>query len=324
VPEGSVVIINFRTPELVERCLRSIAADPAAEGLELVVLDNGSADGSVQRLAAAGLPGRLVGLDDNRGFAAAVNAAMRTARHDRVVVLNADTEVRPGALTALLGALDDPGVGVAAPLLEHPDGRLQVNAYRRFPTLAVLAFELSIAGGYLLALTGDRLPHPMALTEAAHARGGDVEHVMGAALAVQRAAWEQTGGLDEDFFLYLEETEWQRRLRAAGRRVVLVPAARVMHHVRAGDPTTAVPSPHYVDSAFRYLAKAYGIPPRRAAPVLAAALALAWLTTWTTALRGPEGRVAARAMRERIAVLWARVRAAGRAQPTAAPPSARR
>jgi GT2 family glycosyltransferase len=83
--------------------------------------------------------------------------------------------------------------------------------------------------------------------------GAPVAHVIGAALAIRRAAYEAAGPLDEGFFLYLEETEWQERVRRAGYRVELVPDAEVVHLVRGGGDEALAPSPHFLASMRRYL-----------------------------------------------------------------------
>jgi N-acetylglucosaminyl-diphospho-decaprenol L-rhamnosyltransferase len=308
VVEASVVVLNYGEPELTENCLRVLDRDPASPQLERIVVDDASPDDSVVRLRRIdGIT--VVARERNGGFAAAVNSGLAAASHDVVLVLNADTQVGPGAVRVLIEAALGEGVAIAAPLLHFPDGRLQMNAYRRFPGVALLMFELTVAGGYLIDSAGGRLRHPMSVTEEHLRAGGDVEHVMGAAFAVRRAAWAQEP-LDEGFFLYLEETEWQRRLRRRGWRVVVEPRARVTHLMRSGDPLAAVPSPHYVTSAFRYLAK-QGVSRRRAALAFRSALAVAWLTTWATALRGD--REAARGMRERLVQLRAAVRRGPRA-----------
>lgn len=308
--EASLVILNHNSPELVENCLAVLDADPGLPDLERIVVDDASTDDSAERLRR--IEGvTVVARERNGGFAAAVNSGVAASSHDVVLVLNADTEVAPGATRLLIDAARADGVAIAAPILHFPDGRLQMNAYRRFPGLALIAFELSVAGGYLIAGSGGRLRHPMSLTEEQLRAGGDVEHVMGAAFAVRRAAWEQTP-FDEGYFLYLEETDWQRSLRRRGWRVVIEPRAEVVHMVRAGDPLAAVPSPHYATSAFRYLGKE-GISRRRVALTLRLALAVAWLTTWATALRGRAGREAARGMRGRVAQLRAAVSAGPRA-----------
>lgn len=301
MPDASLVILNHNSPELIENCLRVLDEDPGLPDLEQIVVDDASSDDSVERLRRIdGIS--VVARERNGGFGAAVNSGLAAASHDVVVVLNADTEAAAGAVRLLIDAVrDDDRVAIAAPLLHYPDGRLQMNAYRRFPGLALIAFELTVAGGYLIDLSGGRLRHPMSVSEEQLRAGGDVEHVMGAAFAVRRAAWEQHP-FDEGFYLYLDETDWQRRMRSDGWRVVIEPRANVTHMVRSGDPLAAVPSRHYVTSAYRYLGKA-GLPTRRVRWALRPALGVAWLTTWATALRG--NRQAARGMRARVAQLRA-------------------
>jgi hypothetical protein len=105
--------------------------------------------------------------------------------------------------------------------------------------------------------------------------GAEVAHATGAALAIRRVAWQAAGPLDEGFFLYLEETEWQARVRAAGFAVVLVPSAEVVHLVRGGGEALA-PSPRFLVSMRRYLGLR-GYPPRVTEAAIAGSLALSRL-----------------------------------------------
>lgn len=142
-------------------------------------------------------------------------------------------------------------MGVAAPLLEDINGTVTPNGYRRFPGLATLAVDTCIPLGYALV----RVPslHPYAMSPAALCAGNTPAWVCGAALAIRRSAYEQTGPLDEGFFLYFEETEWQRRLADLNWGIEVVPAARVCHLVRGGGEESGIHSPHWVSSALRYL-----------------------------------------------------------------------
>jgi GT2 family glycosyltransferase len=124
---------------------------------------------------------------------------------------------------------------------------VQVNAYKRLPSLLTLFFDFTAP---LHPLDGTRL-HPHALPSARLARSGPVAHVMGAAMMVRREAADAAGQLDEEFFLYLEETDWQRRMAAAGGEIHLEPEATVIHMER-GSSGHAVVSPHYLRSAQRY------------------------------------------------------------------------
>lgn len=294
----SVVIVNYRSPELVMRCVRSIRDAAPELDLQIIVVDNGSQDGSPERLRAE-LPGTTVlACAENRGFAAGANTGMRASEAELVVLLNPDTEVCPGALSALVEHLRErPRTGVAAPLLENDDGSLQVSGYRRFPGPFTLFVELCVPIGYAL-VRAPRL-HPYAMSPAAIVAGERAAHVSGAALAIRRSAYEQAGPLDEGFFLYLEETEWQRRLGCAGWAIEFVPHARVRHLVRGGGQAALAPSRHFVASALRYM-RLQGMNSLLARLTLSLALALSWVTLRTIAVlpsKRAHARLQARAYR---------------------------
>jgi N-acetylglucosaminyl-diphospho-decaprenol L-rhamnosyltransferase len=274
--DGAVVVVNYRTPALVERCLESVYATCGELRLETVVVDNASGDGSVERLRAALPAATVLAMPENRGFAAGVNAGFRHSAAELVVVLNPDTEVRPGALHALLAHLrEHPCTGVVAPLLEGPDGRPMPNGYRRFPGLLTVGLDLCLPVGYALAHAPAL--HPYAMSPAALRAGARPAHVCGAALAIRRRAYLEAGPLDEGFFLYLEETEWQQRVARYGWAIEIVPAARALHLVRGGGEEALAPSPHFVTSALRYL-HMQGVPVARSRAVLCLSLALSWAT----------------------------------------------
>jgi N-acetylglucosaminyl-diphospho-decaprenol L-rhamnosyltransferase len=274
--DAALVIVNYRTPELVERCLESVRATAAEVSLEVVVVDNDSQDGSIERLRASLPSARVLEMEENRGFAAGVNVGFSHTQADLVVVLNPDTEVRAGAIEAVLDHLrQHPRAGVAAPLLEGPEGHLAPNGYRRFPGLFMLALDLCLPLAYGLAHTPAL--HPYVLSPAALRAGRSPAHVCGAAMAIRRSAYTQAGPLDESFFLYLEETEWQRRVKRHGWDIVLVPRARVRHLVRGGGEQALAPSPYFVISAVHYL-RMQGVPTIISRAVLALALASSWVT----------------------------------------------
>jgi GT2 family glycosyltransferase len=243
--------------------------------LQIVVIDNASGDGSAARLRQSLPDATVVELEANRGFAAGVNAGFRHTSAEFVVVLNPDTELAPGALAQLLGRLrEHPRTAVVAPLLEHADGRLAPNGYRRFPGLFTIALDLCIPLGYARLAT--RLPHPAAMSPAALRAGARPAWVCGAAMAIRRAAYAQAGDLDEDFFLYFEETEFQQRLARCGWTVELAPGATARHLLRGGGAEALAHSPHFLASALRYL-RMRGVPVAVSRAVLAVSLALSWL-----------------------------------------------
>jgi GT2 family glycosyltransferase len=279
--DAALVIVNYRTPDLVMRCLESVRATAGDLILEVVIVDNGSRDGSLERLRAAQLGATIVAETENRGFAAGVNAGLRASEAELAIVLNPDTETLPGALGMLVANLrEHPRTGVTAPLLEDRDGSLQVSGYRRFPGLFTLFAEFCVPLGYALVYV-PRL-HPQAMSAAAMVSGERPAWVCGAALGIRRAAYEQAGPFDEGFFLYLEETEWQGRVAGAGWDIELVPDARVRHLVRGGEEALAPPS-HFIASAVRYL-RLRGVPTPLSRAVLALALASSWASLCAIAL----------------------------------------
>jgi N-acetylglucosaminyl-diphospho-decaprenol L-rhamnosyltransferase len=247
-PDVSVVVVNYRTEALSARALVDAARSAAPYRAELVVVDNGATEASLATLRAAAPDATVVPLSENRGFAAGVNAGVRAARAPMLFVVNSDAFARGDALARLLRhAADHPRAGLVAPRLSNADGSLQINAYKRFPSLFTLFVEFCLP---LHPLHGTRL-HPHALPRSAMEAPGRVAHVMGAAMLIRRAAYDAAGPLDEGFFLYLEETEWQRRLTQAGWEVRFEPAAVVEHLEHASDDVDVV-SRHYLVSAQRY------------------------------------------------------------------------
>jgi N-acetylglucosaminyl-diphospho-decaprenol L-rhamnosyltransferase len=250
-PDVSIVVVNYRTEEMSTRALGDAVRSAAPRAVEQIVVDNGATEDSVAALKGGAPDARIVALGDNRGFAAAVNAGAAAAQGRYLLILNSDAFAKHDAVARLAAYLDGhPQAGVVAPVLRHADGSLQINAYRRFPNLVTLFFEFCLP---LHPLHGTAL-HPHALPRKRFSRPGPVAHAMGAALLVRREAFDQAGPLDERFFLYLEETEWQRRVARAGWEIHLEPAAEVAHLERASSGEEVVSS-HYFASAQRYFGR---------------------------------------------------------------------
>lgn len=290
----TVAIINYETPDLTANCVRSIEANPPSEPFEVVVIDNGSSPATVEALR--GLEGaRLVETGVNGGFATGVNRCVAEAAPDSdvIAVLNSDIEVQPAALDALAEGARRPGVGLAAPVMLDRHGRVQRSGHRRFPTLWTTWMSICVPLAYAQALLERVVPHPSSLSVAEHEAAVRPAHVMGAVMVVRREAWDQVGRFDEGFFMYLEETEWQRRLRERGWAVELVPAARVLHLHRGGEEAVGVPPLFYLDSARRYF-RELGHSDLAVRAALASSLGISWLalllyrpfTRWVPAHRG--------------------------------------
>jgi N-acetylglucosaminyl-diphospho-decaprenol L-rhamnosyltransferase len=220
----SAVIVHFRTPDETVQSVSAVAA--AAPDAELLVLDNASGDSIRERLSIEARSARVVLESENRGYGPACNRGARETSREFLLFLNSDAMIRPGAVEALVAALDsDPRAAVVGPRLENSDGSLQPSILR-LPTLGRVFCESS----GLAHLSGGRAPlRGHSATREDHSRPHPVECVKGAALLVRRSAFEEVGGFDERFFLYAEESDLCARLSRRGWKILFEPAARVVH-----------------------------------------------------------------------------------------------
>ncbi len=220
----SAVIVHYRTPAETERAARAIAESSPAS--EIVVVDNASGDAIAETLAGRVPAARVVAEPANRGYGAACNRGARETTRPYLLFLNSDAYARPGAVEALVAALDaDARAAAAGPRLVFPDGRLQASI-RRLPTPWRIFCESSGLG----RLAGGRDPFSgHTATRQDHARPQAVEALMGAALLVRRSALDAVGGFDEAFFLYAEETDLMARWDRSRWRVLFAPAAEFVH-----------------------------------------------------------------------------------------------
>jgi GT2 family glycosyltransferase len=212
----SVVVVTYNALPWVERALESV------RGREVVVVDNGSSDGTVA-LVRERFPEVQLVEQENRGLAAGWNAGIERTDGPYVLLLNADAWLHDGALDTLVEFADaHPEAAVVGPRLRNPDGTLQ-RSVRGFPTLWRLATEyffLRKLGPRFNAFYGGGFDHESVR---------EAELLMGAVWLVRRAAIDQVGPADEDFFLFSEEVDWAYRLRQAGWRSYFVPDAEATH-----------------------------------------------------------------------------------------------
>ena len=225
MPKLWVVIVNYRTADLVIDCLRSLAPQVGdLGGGRIVVVDNASGDGSAERVAAAIVENgwqswaEVLPLPRNGGFAYGNNAGIRlalaaTPTADHVLLLNPDTVVRPGALCALADFMQaNPLAGVAGSLIENPEGGVDCSAHRMPSPLGEL--EGAARFGVLSRVLRRYMVSPPVRVEA-----HPCDWVSGAAMIVRRQVLEQIGEMDEGYFLYFEEVDFCRRALAAGWQV---------------------------------------------------------------------------------------------------------
>jgi GT2 family glycosyltransferase len=225
-PTLSVVIPTHDTRELTLRCLASLG--PARPDVEVIVVDDGSQDGSAEAIAAAHPHVRVLRNPAPLRFTAAANRGLGEARGTLLFLLNSDTELEAGTWERLAQAFDaQPRLGAAGASLHYPDGRAQWSGGRA-PTTGWLFALASGLPALVGALPGYRRLHPLE----AEARAG-VEWVSGAAMAIRREAWQAVGPLDEGFAFYCQDADFCLRLRDAGWEVCVIPGLRVLHHAGA-------------------------------------------------------------------------------------------
>ncbi|OYY92908.1 MAG: hypothetical protein B7Y41_14230 [Hydrogenophilales bacterium 28-61-23] len=261
-----IVTVNYRTSELVLDCLHSLASQVRLLGSgKVVVIDNASGDGSVQRLTAAiqyeGWESwvEVVALDRNGGFAFGNNAGIQmalAAKANFIVLLNPDTLVRPEAIKQLNHFMQShPKVGIAGSLLETPDGGVDCSAHTIHSPLSELE------GGARLGIISRLLSrHNVSppLRQEAHA----CDWVSGACMIVRRSVFEKIGEMDEKFFLYFEEVDYCWRAKKVGWEIWYVPQARVLHLEGASTGIRAAAkrrAGYWYDSRRRFFIKHYGV-----------------------------------------------------------------
>ena len=248
----AVVVVSYETRERTLACVESVLADDSATS-RVVVVDNASSDGTVSALRErSGDAIDVVASERNLGFGAACNlgaARVTDARH--VLFLNADTRVRPGALHAIVTALDA-GAGAAGPSVVGEDGGEQTSV-RGHPTpLALLHQHTALRFLRVGASAYARYKRPDAAPDA-------VPVVMGAALAVRGDVLGITGGFDERYFLYFEEADLCRRVAECGMPVRFVADAVVEHAGGASsDPRRGRALIWYLRSLFLYVDRFHG------------------------------------------------------------------
>jgi N-acetylglucosaminyl-diphospho-decaprenol L-rhamnosyltransferase len=264
--ELSYCIVNTSQRELLVRGLDAVARERAGLPFttEVLVLDNGSRDGSAEAARSHPAVDETIALARRRGKGANDSELLGRARGRFALLLNEDSELLPGATVALREALRErPSAACAGARLLSPGGRPQASAWR-FPTP-------------LSALAGAVLLHRLVTVQSRGEHTREVDWCQSAALLVRREAAVEVGFLDPDFFVYSDEVDFARRLRDAGWRSIFVPAAEAVHHEQLS--TAAVPERRIVEFSRNrdlYMRKHHGP---------GAARAVRWLTAFPYALR---------------------------------------
>ena len=248
----SIIIVSWNARDLLKKCLPSVV-DTDFDGFEIILADNASEDGSAEWVRE-NLPSvRIVSHPENWGFARGNNEAVPHARGELIVLLNNDVEVPPGWLIPIVARFDAaPELGAAQPKLHQYDFRED--------------FEYSgAAGGFL-----DRWGYPFArgrIFDVLERDSGqydgspDIFWASGTCLAVRRSVWDQSGGLEEAFFMHMEEIDLCWRIRRLGHRIECIPGS-VVFHIGGGSLAAGSPRKTYYNFRNNLLMLWRNLPPR--------------------------------------------------------------
>jgi len=253
----SIIIINWNVKELLAACLDSIYQSNFDDAIETIVVDNASGDDSVQMVRNQFPQVKLITNAENFGFAKGNNIGVAQSTGDFIFLLNPDTRLQPDTLSILLDYLQThPDVGVVAPQLLWPDGRVQ-SSRRQFPTPATMMFESTLPEQWF---PRNRIARRYKLMDTPPVKIQRIDWAVGAAIFLRREAWETIGGLDETLFMYFEETDWFRRLADETQwQCHYLPQAKVTHYEgqSSGQVTTAR-AIRFNRSKLRYARKHFG------------------------------------------------------------------
>ena len=288
----SILIVNWNTRDLLHRCLSSIRTRDSRLKMETIVVDNDSNDGSAEMVSREFPHVTLIRNRANVGFAKACNQAIRLSKGRFLLLLNSDAEICNGSLHTMVSFMDNnESVAAAGCKLLNPDGSLQRSYWNHFPSVR----DAVIENLYLYQLPIRNASPKMRTTSRAQDTSAvDVAHLLGACVILRQEAIADVGLLDEDFFMYLEETDWFYRAKRRGWRVCYLASAEVIHHGQQSsniDPIRFVP---YLSKSYcHFVRKHYG---KRSVPAIKAAYAcgamiriLLWTKRW---LFGPDRRLA--------------------------------
>lgn len=252
----SIIIVNWNVKDLLKICLQSACKPSPGLTTEIIVVDSASADGSPQMVQKEFPQICLIASNENIGYAKGNNVGINAAQGRYLLLLNPDTVVEKDALSCLIDYMDaHPAVGAAGPQLLWPDGAVQ-SSRRRFPTLGSLFWESTLLGQWF---PNNRHVQNYHFTDQSPDKIQLVDWVVGAALLIRREAWQQTGPIDESFFMYFEETDWCRRCAEAGWKIHYMPQAKITHYEgKSSEQIVAARTIRFQRSKLRYTRKYFG------------------------------------------------------------------
>ncbi len=260
-----IVVINFRTADLVKNCLAALGPELEENDARVAVVDNFSGDGSAEEIAGWLARGDLwksriflIRSPSNEGFSGGNNIGVDAFDARHYLLVNSDTLVRPGALKALIDAsAREKDAGIVAPRLEDEDGTPQISCFRFHSPLSEFLYAAETAP--LDKLFGFAVV-PMPASDAPTR----CDWASFACVLLKRLALDDAGPMDDGYFMYFEDADYCRALKRRGWRVAYEPSARVVHLRGGSSPVKSSmkarkrPPAYYYAARTRYFRKAYG------------------------------------------------------------------
>ena len=252
-PKVSAIVIAWNGMRFIADCLRTLCDDMRSVDHELIVVDNGSTDGTPEYIAEHYPTARLIRNETNLGFAKAVNIGLKAACGEYLYILNQDLRFRPGTIVGLLDRLkQDESIGLIGPGYVDFDGTPQASA-RAFPTFRHIWYK-----AFLLS---DIFPKHREFASWKmgwfdHKREMYVDQPMGAVMLVPTAVVKRVGLMDENFVIFFNDVDWCRRIKEAGYNLLYYPGVTVEHFVGGSTRTRPIRMAAKMHAAmYRYLAK---------------------------------------------------------------------
>lgn len=255
MPTIAAVLVNYNAGPELRQALESIADEAGGGSWEGVVIDNASSDGSGDQVLAFAPHVRLIRNTQNVGFGRGVNQGVAATTAPLVLIMNPDCWLRAGALGTLVAELErHPDCAIVGPRILNPDGSVQGSA-RGDPDMLTGLFGRSTWLRRVLPRSGVARRNVVLEDAADGGASRVVDWLSGACMLVRRDAFVRVRGFDEGYFLYWEDADLCRRLRASGHHVRYVPAATAVHRVgHSSRSANALATRAFHASAYRYYA----------------------------------------------------------------------
>lgn len=223
----SIIILNYKSDGLTKYCLKNIFNSKPTFDYEIIVVDNASPERNINKIKEEFNQIKLIKLKENKGFSAGNNAGIKLAQGKYILIINPDVVITPGKLERLVDFLDrNPHIGLAGPQLLNPDGTIQYSCLR-FPDWKMPFYRRSPLGK--LKRGREYLKYYLML-DFDHRSDIPVEWLFGACLIIRKTALQKVGLFDENYFLYIEDTDLCRRFWEMGFPVYYVASVALIHY----------------------------------------------------------------------------------------------